>query len=442
MTALLLALGAAPAWAEGAPPAMPAPTASAAQSPAAQAAPAPSAEAPVAVSPKTEADLASDPQTFEARRGKALDDLRAWFLDQTGKLAEPKLIFSAADELTYPRPIAELRGLSAQAALIRDGRAEGWDDWQSYSDMAVLVAARLGVRPPEAALPVFKDRERLATDPLTPAEEAVRADLAADIRSPDFTRRYLYIDDLMGLPGPDPRLTSITQSVLVRIRRGRKRVRRLVKRKLELAPPPKPVSVIDQVDWDKADALADVADENAHGWDRKPKESLRRYRRRLRQLRKHCYASVRRDLAALGFWDAQIFRGDVPPTRYDRMRPIRAASFALAMAKVEAAQDKNDPMADKTTLRQLNLRIDPLVRGSIVVFSQSVCGYDARNGHIEIITSLDPLRAASYKFHNVTTECLVRASNENKVHVYVPLRLDPQRRASAAPVSEPVASRS
>jgi hypothetical protein len=174
------------------------------------------------------------------------------------------------------------------------------------------------------------------------------------------------------------------------------------------------------VDWDKADELAEVADDNAHGWDRKPKETLRRYRRRLRHLRAHCYEWVRRDLTALGIWDADLFRGYVPPTRRDRKRPIRAASFALAMSKIESKDD----LLSKTSLRQLNLRVDPLVRGSIVVFSQSVCGYSPKNGHIEIITSLDPLEAASFKFHPVKLECLVKAANENKIHVYVPLRQD------------------
>lgn len=391
-------------------------------------------ESPVPVAGPSKEELPSDPKDFEAQRQAALAQLARWFMDDSTQAAAPGLAFSPGDEKAYAPAIAELRALRDQAALLRKGRAEGWDDWPSYADMAVLVASRLGVDPPESALPVFRERLRDPADALTPQEEAVRNGLAADILSPDFTKRYLYISDLVGLPGPDPRLASqATQAFVERIRRGRRRIRKVVVRKVEVAPPPRPVSVIDEVDWDKADELAQVAGHNARNWDRKPRESLWRYRRRLRRLRKHCYASVRRDLTALGFWDARIFHGYVPPTRWDRKRPIRAASFALAMAKVEAEQKKNDPLADKTTLRQLNLRVDPLVRGSIVVFSQSVCGYDAHSGHIEIVTSVDPLRAASYKFHNVTTECLVRASNENKVHVYVPLRLDPSRRASNGP---------
>ena len=36
---------------------------------------------------------------------------------------------------------------------------------------------------------------------------------------------------------------------------------------------------------------------------------------------------------------------------------------------------------------------------------------NVRNGHIEIITSVEPLQAASFKFHPVKTECLVEAGN-------------------------------
>jgi hypothetical protein len=281
--------------------------------------------------------------------------------------------------------------------------------------MIVFVARRLGIDPPETAIPVYRGRLRGAADALTPDEQSLRTQLLADAQKAGGRKRYLFISDLVGSPNPDWAAPQ-ERVVIVRTKRGKK-VKKVV-RPPETAPPPKPVSVIAQVDWQKADELAEVADDNAHGWDRKPRESLRRYRRRLRRLRAHCYEWVRRDLTALGIWDANLFRGYVPATRRDRKRPIRAASFALAMAKVE----EKESLAAQTSLRQLNLRVDPLVRGAIVVFSQSVCGYSPRNGHIEIITSVEPLQAASFKFHPVKTECLIKAANENKVHIYVPLK--------------------
>jgi hypothetical protein len=95
------------------------------------------------------------------------------------------------------------------------------------------------------------------------------------------------------------------------------------------------------------------------------------------------------------------------------------------MNKLESRR-LQDPFADRQApLRRLDLRVDPLVRGAIVVFDRSVCGHDARSGHIEVISSVAPLRASSFKFHEVKLDCLARAANEGKVHIYVPRRLDP-----------------
>ena len=365
-------------------------------------------------------------EDLETRKARFAREIKAWFMDDSGKIREPELFVSSAEADAHVQDLEQLYDLKREAAFMRKGRVVGQDDFQSYSDMAVLVARQLGVKPPEAAIPLYRGRVRPASDLLTADEQYLRADLLAASQLPGVEKRYLFISDLVGsptpeIPKPEPRV------VYVKVRRGKKY--KTVKKVIappETAPPPKDVSVISQVDWEKADELAEVADDNAHGWDRKPKESLRRYRRRLRRLRAHCYEWVRRDLTALGIWDAQLFRGYVPPTRKDRKRPIRAASFAIAMSKIESKDD----LAAKTTLRQLNLRVDPLVRGAIVVFSQSVCGYDPRNGHIEIITSVDPLQAASFKFHPVKMECLVEAANTNKVHIYVPLKTGESAQAS------------
>lgn len=356
----------------------------------------------------------SSTSTFEALHGKKISELRAWYMDGDGETTEPELSFSTDDVQAYALPISSLIGLKADIAFMKKGRVVEQDDWQTYSDMAVILAHRLGVSPPEDVIPVYRGLVRPADQPLTPEETAIHAALASSANAPGLPKRFLYIADLAGAPHPE--IPPPQDKIVYRKVKG-KRVKKVIPAP-EPIPLPKPVSVLAQIDWERADELAEVADDNARGWDRKPKESLKRYRRRLRRLRNRCYEWVRRDMTALGIWNADLFRGYVPPTRRDRQRPIRAASFALAMAKVEST----DTLAAKTTLRQLNLRVDPLVRGAIVVFQKSVCGYSAKNGHIEIITSLDPLQAASYKFHPVKTECLVKAANENKLHVYVPLR--------------------
>jgi hypothetical protein len=317
----------------------------------------------------------------------------------------------------------ELEPLRAQVAFVRAGRVEAFDDWETYADMVVYVAGRLGVYPPESALALYRGRTRPETEALSVDDSRARSALLGAIGEPDFSKRYLYIPGLIGSPQPAEIAAQPepAPAPLKRGKKGKKAAKARVARGPELAPPPKPLSVIDKIDWDKTDELADVADGNARNWDRRAGESAKRYARRLRRLRKHCYEWVRRDIAALGLWDDRLFRGEVAGTRRDPKRAIRAASFALAMAKIEAA----DPLAARTSLRELNLRVDPIVRGAIIVFSQSVCGYDARSGHIEIVTSVVPLRAASYKFHDVKSDCLVRASAQNRIHVYVPLRSEP-----------------
>lgn len=327
--------------------------------------------------------------------------LQAWFMDDDEEVGDP----SAA-----PSPSA----LADQIRFLRKGRVAELDDWQAYSDMTALVARRLEIEPPELAIPFYRGRVRPGSDPLSAQERAVRDELAAAAKTSDAPRRHRYIAGLIGKPEPAfeaPRSRTVT----VKGKNGRKIKKVIVPP--ETAPPPRPASVFSQIDWERADELAEVADDNARGWDRKPGETLKRYRRRLRRLRSHCYEWVRRDMEALGIWDAGLFRGYVPATRRDRKRPIRAASFALAMAKISGSEQASA----RTSLRELNMRVDPLVRGAIVVFSPTVCDYNRRNGHIEIITSVEPLQAASFKFHPVKEDCLVKAATENKMHVYVPL---------------------
>lgn len=352
--------------------------------------------------------------SYEARQKETLQALRSWFLDDEGKAAEPVIKFSAAEEKEHADELASLRALADQVRFLRKGRVEASDDWQSYQNLAVVVARRLAVEPPERAIPVYRGRVRAKDDAPSKEEKAVRDELATQDKAPGVAKRYLFIADLIG--SPEPKFEVPQRRVVVVKNKKGKKIKKVIEPP-ELAPPPKPESVIAKIDWAKADELAEVADDNARGWDRKPKESLKRYRRRLRRLRAHCYEWVRHDLEALGIWDANLFRGYVPPTRRDRQRPIRAASFALAMAKIAASEK----LAAKTALRELNPRVDPLVRGAILVFAPKACDYSSRNGHIEIITSVEPLQAASYKFHPVKTECLVKAANENKMHVYVPL---------------------
>lgn len=362
-----------------------------------------------------------------AARRAALSELRRRFLETAPRSEDPAA--DAGLDLEQDGPLASLR---AEVDFLRAGRVDGFDDWPTYADMVVYVAARLGVTPPESALARYRGRVRPANAPLAPEEARERSFLLGKIEDPEFAKRYLYIPGVIDAPQPEVAEAPPPPPPIKKGKKGRQA--KSSPRGPELAPPPKPVSVIDRVDWDVTEQLAEVADDNAHNWDRRAKENARHYARRLRRLRKHCYEWVRRDITALGLWDDRLFRGEVPGTRRDPKRPIRAASFALAMAKVQAA----DPLAARTPLRELNLRVDPLVRGAIVVFAQNVCGFDRRNGHIEIVTSVVPLRAASYKFHDLKSDCMARASEQNKLHVYVPLRRETS--SVSAPASKNIKS--
>lgn len=368
----------------------------------------------LAFAAETPAAPAPAPATFEARQKALVQSLRAWFMDDESKLSEPAIEFSTDEDHEHVADIGTLRALAEQIRFLKKGRAPQLDDWQQYSDMAALVARRLNIKPAEAAIPVYRGKLRNDDDAPAPSEKLVHDELVSQEKTPGIAKRYLFIADLIGTQAPE--WAPPQRRVVVTRNKKGKKIKKVIEPP-EMAPPPKSESVIAKIDWDKADELAEVADDNARGWDRKPKESLKRYRRRLRHLRAHCYEWVRRDMTALGIWDANLFRGYVPATRRDRSRPIRAASFAIAMAKIQSS----DKLAAKTTLRELNPRVDPLVRGAILVFAPKVCDYSARSGHIEIITSVEPLQAASYKFHPVKPDCLVKAVNENKMHVYVPL---------------------
>jgi hypothetical protein len=137
-------------------------------------------------------------------------------------------------------------------------------------------------------------------------------------------------------------------------------------------------------------------------------------------------------LQKTGLW-TDDYRTEVS-AKGDPRRPRRAYSFAWAMNKLEARWQKDPFLARQAPLRRLDLRVDPLVKGSIVVFDRKACGFNNRSGHIEVISSIEPLRASSYKFHEVKIDCLVSASNAGLVHIYVPQRLDPYPPPAASEV--------
>ncbi|MFI5363694.1 MAG: hypothetical protein ACHQ49_17160 [Elusimicrobiota bacterium] len=372
---------------------------------------------------------AVDPHAIDSPREHFLALARASYLDKTGKTALPALEIPTPVAEAFASDVAALKTLEAQAAFVETGR--GAESVPDYADMVVLVAARLGVKPPESALSVYRDRVRTSSATLTPELTLASAQLTADVHARAYKSRYLYLSDVVATP-VDP-LKPITKLVS-NGRRGSKAKRRRV---IVAAPPPEPQgpaeSVLDTVDWDRAEELASVAENGAQGWY-KP-ASRKKVRREQRKRRGRCYEWVRMALQETGLWTNE-YRDEVPQ-RGDWRRPRRAFSFAWAMNLLETREQKDPADARKAPLRRLDLRVDPLVIGSIIVFDRNVCGFNASSGHIEVVSSIEPLRASSYKFHEVKLPCLIGAANAGRVHVYVPRRTDlpvPAHAASSAPL--------
>ena len=345
----------------------------------------------------------ADPAAFAAARGRFLALARASYLDKTGAAPLPSADGLDAFAAAFTEEVSGLRSLAAQAAYVQSGR--GPEDQPTFADMIVSVALRLSVEPPESALPIYAGRLRPKDQALTPQQSQGFSELVSAVRSAGFHRRYLYVADIFGTPVParGPQRAAAPK----RRKHGRSRP--------HVAPPPEPTgpaqSVLDSVDWKRADELAAAAAEGADGWNRRTR----------RRRRGRCYEWVRMALQKTGLWTDE-YRAEVT-AKGDWRRPRRAYSFAWGMNAIEMKQ--KDPFAaSRAPLRRLDLRVDPLLKGSIVVFDRSTCGFNAKSGHIEVITSIEPLRASSYKFHDVKLECLAKAANAGQVHVYIPQRLD------------------
>ena len=354
-----------------------------------------------------------DPEVMAKQSREFTVSARAAFLDPAAPLPATDFPFSQAFSEAFAKEISELVSLAAQVGYVRLGR--GPEDISAYADMVAYVAARLGIDPPESALPRFKGRIRPAGQPLTPQQEQGFSELTETVNSPDFRKRFLYVSAVYGQP-PPPEAPAAAPA------KGRKKRRRAA-----VQPPPEPKgpteSVLEVIDWKRAEELAEAADDGAGGWNRRTR----------RRRRGRCYEWVRMALQKTGLW-TDDYRSEVTG-KGDWKRPRRAYSFAWAMNKLEARR-LQDPFAQRQApLRRLDLRVDPLVRGAIVVFDRSVCGHNARSGHIEVISSVNPLRASSFKFHEIKLECLAKAANEGKVHIYVPRRLDPYPPAAEPSVS-------
>jgi hypothetical protein len=357
-----------------------------------------------------------DAHAFDAPRERFLALARVSYLDKTGRTPLPALEVPAPVAEAFPADVAALKSLAGQASYVEAGR--GSESLPDYADMVVLVAGRLGVKPPESALGVYRDRVRSSSETLTSELTQAAAELAAQVHSKPYKSRYLFLSDVVATPVAS---VKTSDKVVYTGRRGSKNRRRRV----VVAPPPEPQgpaeSVLDSVDWDRAAELASVAEEGAQGWY--SASTRKRARREQRKRKGRCYEWVRMALQETGLWTDE-YRDEVP-LRGDRRRPRRAFSFAWAMNALETREQKDPAAARKAPLRRLDLRVDPLVIGSIIVFDRNVCGFNASSGHIEVVSSIEPLLASSYKFHEVKLPCLIGAANAGRVHVYVPRRIEP-----------------
>lgn len=373
------------------------------------------AETPAVAEAALSSAAVAAPLEFGALRERFLSLARASYLDKTGRTPLPETDFPEPVAAAFAQEVSALRSLAAQAAFIESGR--GAESLPDYADLVVRVAERLGIEPPESALAVYRDRVRPAAQSLTVRQAEGASALSSEARRRANKSRYLYLAELLGAPPPSVRAAEKTPVA----RRGARGKRR----RAAVAPPPDPQgsseSVLDSVDWGRADELAAAAEHGAQGWY--TASSRKRARREQRKRRGRCYEWVRMALQKTGLWTDE-YRGEVT-MRGDRRRPRRAFSFAWAMNTLETREQKDPAAARKAPLQRLDLRVDPLLIGSILVFDRDVCGFNARSGHIEVVSSIEPLRASSYKLHEVKLPCLIAAANAGRVHVYVPRRMVP-----------------
>ena len=366
---------------------------------------------------------------FDVLRMSFLAGARESYLDKTGRKPLPPLEVPARLAEAFPSDVAALKSLTGQAAFIEAGR--GAEGIPVYADMAVLVAGRLGIKPPEAVLGVYRDRVRVSTEPPTAEQALGDAELTAEVRQRNYHPHYLYLADVVAVAVPP---LKPTVRIVTVVRHGKKFKRRRVVASVAPAEPQGPAeSVLDSIDWDRAEELASAAEEGAQGWY--SSSTRKKARREQRKRRGRCYEWVRMALQETGLW-TNSYRDEVP-LRGDRRRSRRAFSFAWAMNALETREQKDPAAARKAPLRRLDLRIDPLVIGSIIVFDRNVCGFNSRSGHIEVVSSIEPLRASSYKFHELKLPCLIGAANAGRAHVYVPRRVEPAPSAEASAPPSP-----
>ena len=202
--------------------------------------------------------IAETSSAFDRR--ETILELKRAFLAPVDRSEEPTKLDLAPEETA---------NLRAQLAFLRAGRVDGFDDWPTYADMVVFMAGKLDIFPPESILALYRGRVRPTELSLTAEDARARSALLAAISSPEFVKRYLYIPG--AIDSPEPKIVQATPPPSPA--RGKKSKKSRAARIPELAPPPKPVSVIDRIDWDAAEQLADVADSNAHNWDRRKGEA-------------------------------------------------------------------------------------------------------------------------------------------------------------------------
>ena len=192
-----------------------------------------------------------DPEVMAKQSREFKAAARAAFLDPAAPLPDTGFPFSQAFSEAFAKEISELVSLAAQVAYVRLGR--GPEDISAYADMVAHVAARLGIDPPESALPRYRGRTRPADQPLTPQQEQGFSELTEAVSSPEFRKRFLYVADIYGQPPPP----EAPAQPAAKARQGRK------KRRAAVQPPPEPKgpteSVLEVIDWKRAEELADAA---------------------------------------------------------------------------------------------------------------------------------------------------------------------------------------
>lgn len=139
-------------------------------------------------------------------------------------------------------------------------------------------------------------------------------------------------------------------------------------------------------------------------------------------------------LQAVG--DAMIAVGVMTEDMYQRLMPLRRGSHGATHYAADMAPalnqflNSNDGPSSQVRLRRIStpdlqswFARGTLPLGATIIYGPGVCGFSRTAGHIEVVTSQNPLRATSDGVEGVDLDCIRAEEPIGRVNIYVPAKI-------------------